>query len=374
MPEVPFTRIGAGQSARLVYQVMGSNGPIGNPNGIRFMDPGTSGGEALSGGAPIPGLFSLSGAMALADLGLGVANVGLSAAVLQTVRRVERRLDDVWLAVEYESRRITEVAQRLERVDVNVAEQNLRSSMRHVLSRCVHTNGVDLNGLDVLVDDLDKFTDSVAPWGFGLAPNLRLSSDTRAMLGAIWHMVYGAQLSMIATHNMPLDGDPERLRRHPFDDLCLHMVARLPSAVVARLHILRVLRGASDELGALVCANFFFAGEGERESYKNWFENRVEGDILAVLSGSDPIANVLADYLDSVLPEIESDEHVEELIAWVSDYLAAWMMSDAGLLFRAEQALLLNRDQEFWSALSLTPGDAYSFELDVDQAVLAVTD
>src|SRR5690349_19804834 len=101
MPEVPFTRIGAGQSARLVYQVMGSNGPVVNPEGIRFMDPGAAG-SAVPGGAPVPGLFSLSGAVGLADLGLGVANVALSAAVLQTVRRVERRLDDVWLGVQYQ--------------------------------------------------------------------------------------------------------------------------------------------------------------------------------------------------------------------------------------------------------------------------------
>ena len=111
MPEVPFTRIGGGQSARLVYQVMGNNGPVANPAGIRFMPPGSATDASSAVGGPVPGLFSMSGAIGLLDLGFGVANLGVSAAVLQSVRRIERRLDQVWLQLDYQARRIDEVAQ-----------------------------------------------------------------------------------------------------------------------------------------------------------------------------------------------------------------------------------------------------------------------
>ena len=76
MTEVPFAPIGPGQSARLVYQVMGGNGPIANPRGIRFMDPGSVDAGSLSGGGGIPGLFSAVGAVQMLDLGIGIANLG----------------------------------------------------------------------------------------------------------------------------------------------------------------------------------------------------------------------------------------------------------------------------------------------------------
>lgn len=39
MNTVPFDQLGPGQSGRLAYQVLGQNGPIFNPQNIRYLSP-----------------------------------------------------------------------------------------------------------------------------------------------------------------------------------------------------------------------------------------------------------------------------------------------------------------------------------------------
>ena len=321
MVEVPFDKLGPGQSGRLVYQVMGGNGPIFNPSGIRFMGPnGVSGADTALGGQ-VPGLFSLTGAVGLLDLGLSTANLGVSIATLQTVRRVESKVDRIWLDLELQTGQIREIAQRLERVDTNVAEQNLRSALKHVLSRASTTDGFDLTSMEPLFEDLDKFTDSVTPWGFGLSPNLRLSSDVRGMLGAVWHLVLGAQLTWISTHNQIVGGDPERCRRHPLDDYTHTMFAMLPNAIIDRLQLQIFLESAPDELGALVYDRFTWASENDRKGYASWMRERICDGTSAILATTNPIASALATQLGPVLPEIESDQDLDA--PWIGS-TATW--------------------------------------------------
>ena len=352
MSEVPFSRLGDGQSARLVYQVMGGGGPIPNPSGIRFMDPGFADSSA-TGGGPVPGMFSLTGAVELLDLGVGVANLGLTAATLAAVRRVERKVDQLWLETQYQTTQLQEVTRCLSRVDVNVAEQNLREALRYVLPRSATAKGFDFDVMDPLVEDIDKFTDSLGGWGYGLAPNLRLSTDVRAMLTGIWHVVHGAQLSLISVHNQQANGDPDQCKQHPLDGEMTALLSRLPHTVVDRLHIVRALSGAAQELGDKVYSEFTFAGESDRKRYADWVRDGLGGEINAILAATDPLSSALAEMVEPFVKTITTDEDVEEVQQWLLNYLAAWSMSDAGLLFRTEVALQVNRDADYWSCLSL---------------------
>src|SRR4051794_11405715 len=90
-----YERIGPGQVARLAWQVMGSNGPIHNPAGIRYLSADDPVAQALggSGGAGLPGLYAWSSIAQIATLGLSAVNLGVSLQTLSEVRRLRRQLD-----------------------------------------------------------------------------------------------------------------------------------------------------------------------------------------------------------------------------------------------------------------------------------------
>lgn len=57
--DAEFTKVGPGQSIRLVYQGMGQNGPISNPTNIRYIPAGTA--DAVSAAStPLAPLSALT--------------------------------------------------------------------------------------------------------------------------------------------------------------------------------------------------------------------------------------------------------------------------------------------------------------------------
>ncbi|WP_183096203.1 hypothetical protein [Nocardioides stalactiti] len=367
MGEVPFDRLGQGQSGRLVYQVMGENGPIFNPRGIRFMDPGSATAVDAASSGLLPSLLALTGGAELVDLGLGVVNLGLSVATLETARRLERKVDAIWARLDEQSERLDAIAIRLKRVDVNVAENNLRSALRHSLARSITPDGVDFSPFEVVANDVDKFTDSLDGWGYGLAPNLKLSSDVRSMLNAIWRLLYGAQASLIAAHNQYVHGDPDQVLIHPMMDAQNLILSGFPPSIVDRIAVLQVAGGAGKELGKMVNVQFYWAGSREKKQYAAWFRDRVFEPIEARLEAAHPLASAIADLL-APSHEVVSEEALRAALDDAHQYLIDWQSTDAGLVWRCEVVLALNRDLEFWESLELGTRPTLSFAIDLNQA------
>lgn len=351
---------------------MGGDDPIANPAGIRFMSPEESASLSAAMGNPVPSLFSALGAVGLVDLGLSAATLGVSLATLQSVRRVEDKIDSLWMQVELQQSQLQSMTQQLSRIDCNVAEQNLRSALAHLLPRASTDDGFNITVLESLHDDLDKFTDSIDTFGFGLAANLRLSTDVKAMLTAVWHLVYGAQLTWIAAHNQALAGDPERVQQHPFQQELLELFSSLPLAAIDRLHISRVLDGVARELGDLVYNQFMFAGDEQRRKFGEWIEGRALDPVLTVLGSTFPLASALAAELDHVLPDIETESDLNSIHEWILNYLAAWLLTDAGLVYRTMRCLALQRSSEAWSAFNLDGPGTVAFILDINRALETV--
>lgn len=94
---VQFDRLGPGQMGRLAYQILGSNGPVNNPSGIRYLQPtdpiAQAAGLAGSGGGGVPGLLLWSSVAQFATLGLSAANLGVSSKTLSEVLKIRHRLD-----------------------------------------------------------------------------------------------------------------------------------------------------------------------------------------------------------------------------------------------------------------------------------------
>ena len=95
MNTVPFDKLGPGQSGRLAYQVVGQNGPIFNPQNIRFLPP-----DSLEIPATSMGASGLSVGLAGASLIGSVLNLGISlfnafqiSGLHSRMNRIERKID-----------------------------------------------------------------------------------------------------------------------------------------------------------------------------------------------------------------------------------------------------------------------------------------
>ena len=107
---------------------------------------------------------------------------------------------------------------KVDRIDVQVAENNLRHALEYVLRQAVFGEGVDLRALSGLCDDIDKFNDSLSS-PLLLNFDLRLSSDIRGRLQEIYDLLYGIRKLVAQRYNIAVGGDPERIiTTNPTDD------------------------------------------------------------------------------------------------------------------------------------------------------------
>lgn len=209
--EVPFERLGPGQVGRLAYQVIGSDGPIKNPARIRYMSPD----EVIAPDAvtvPDGLLEAFDAAGGMIQLGLVSANLAVGVATLREVRQVKTAVKAIEGSVLETSARLQQIFERVERIDVGVAAQNLRSAMRHLLKQSIRDDlSVDLRVLSGVESDLSAFYEAIGSSGLGLHPSLRLPSDLRSMIELVKGLYRGARLATWADWNVAVAGDPDQV-------------------------------------------------------------------------------------------------------------------------------------------------------------------
>ena len=201
MNTVPFEQLGPGQSGRLAYQVFGQNGPIFNPQNIRYLSPDSVEIPATSMGA---GASALSAGLAGANLIGSVLNLGVSLFNAFQISGLHSRMNRI-------ERKIDHIVSKVDRIDTQVAENNLRHALEHVLRKSVSSEGVvDLRVLAGLCHDFDKFKESL-PSPVLLNFGLGLSSDIRDQLQLIYDLAYGTRKLVAQRYNTSVKGDPERI-------------------------------------------------------------------------------------------------------------------------------------------------------------------
>lgn len=198
MNTVPFDKLGPGQSGRLAYQVLGQDGPIFNPQNIRYLSPDSVEIPATSMGASglSVGLAGASLIGSILNLGVSLFNAFQISGLHSRMNRIERKIDHI--------------VAKVDRIDTQVAENNLRHALEHVLRKSVSSEGVDLRVLAGLCHDFDKFRESL-PSPLLLNFGLRLSSDIRDYLQLIYDLAYGTRKLVAQRYNTSVDGDPERI-------------------------------------------------------------------------------------------------------------------------------------------------------------------
>jgi hypothetical protein len=116
---VPFENLGPGQVGRLVYQVIGTDGPIFNPKNIAYLDPSSVVQTTANISAPAVGL---SGASLIA----GPGAVAISAATLKKCDHILRAITELAGDVAEMKETLQAVERRVKRIDTKVAETHLR--------------------------------------------------------------------------------------------------------------------------------------------------------------------------------------------------------------------------------------------------------
>lgn len=204
---VPFDKLGPGQSGRLAYQVLGQDGPIMNPQNIRYLSPDS---VELPANAMDAGASGLATGLAGANLICSFLNLGVSVYIASQVAGLHRKMDRLQETVDRIEPKVDYIVSKVDRIDIQVAENNLRHALDYVLRQAVSGEGVDLQVLSGLRDDIDKFTDSLSSphiLNFGL----RLSSDIRGRLQKIYYLLCSVRKLTAQRYNIAVGGDPERI-------------------------------------------------------------------------------------------------------------------------------------------------------------------
>ena len=198
--EVPFETLGRGQSGRLVYQVMGNTGPIHNPSNIRFMDPNSSS-DILTQTA-ITGPSAVQAGLAGAALISSAMNLAISASIAASVAALHKKMDRIEAKIDY-------VVQKVDRIDTQVAENNLRHAVDHMLRRAVmEEDRIDLKSLAAISSDLNRFMESL-PGPLFLNFSLVVSSDVRERIGQLLGLLSGIRQIVAQSYNLSVGGNKE---------------------------------------------------------------------------------------------------------------------------------------------------------------------
>jgi hypothetical protein len=360
--EAPFSRIGPGQSMRLVYQVMGQDGPIQNPRGIRYIpaqdEVSTAGGPMASLPPSLSDASALMGLAQMANLNLGVsvANLGVSTAILVEVRKQSRMLRELQAGMDEVRTGVERLVEMTERIDINVAEVQLRETLRHAMRSAIRDVEVDLALLgDLLRPALDRFVQSLGgELPAGARWDLVLSSDVREMVEACANLLYAGRVAALEAHNQACAGSAASVIRD--DTVVAHMRRLAETAALlstAGAGTRAVGREATDARGG---KSLFERGSEMRSHVRRLLSN-LDRDLGTLL----PVAPARA-----LLTELENqpvfaqarDDGAAALAGVAEDYLTSWLAhTDAGLLWRARHELDLQQDAGYWNGVGdwLTP-------------------
>lgn len=122
--EVPFEKIGPGQSGRLVYQVVGQGGPVWNPKNMIFLRPDQSPTHAGAESGPDLGA-ALAGINLLASAGI----LAISQQTLREVNRISQKLERMDAKLDTMDGKLDQLQAKAEMIDVKVSENNLRHGL-----------------------------------------------------------------------------------------------------------------------------------------------------------------------------------------------------------------------------------------------------
>jgi hypothetical protein len=207
---VPFEPIGKKQVGRLVYQVIGKDGPVFNPKNIRYLCPGDSGYPTnLPSLNPAQGvnLSNLTGVLSGLNLVASFANIALSCLILHKISKLERQIEQ---AKQQILDKLDVIDQKVTHIDIKVREIHLRESLNYLSKAYIKGNTIDLMEIKKFERDIAGFVQSHRPFEYGnLAHRFDLAYDMRERLTAFHSFLFHTRVMVAQAYNT-LHGDPSK--------------------------------------------------------------------------------------------------------------------------------------------------------------------
>ena len=364
--ESPFDRLGPGQVGRWAYQVLGKDGPIFNPSNIRYL-PSNYAEAALQGAEPSPlsGINPATLATGLSGVNLLVSTgtLALSAATYAECKKILQVVNQISIDVKEMKSMLQDIQDRVKRIDIHVAENNLREAMRHAFKEAFNPDAIDLASLHCLIGDFQGFAETLdAPLLFNFS--FRLSSDVRKEIFALLTFISNLRVLLSHQHNIKEGGNPlTSVRYNLVDD---YFDLPMDELVALAFHFGgcdRTFLDFAERLKKFILSNFLFSTESEATSiieqtheicFRPIWDDRITN--YATI-GSEALVNAAA--------PLKIDYSNAENQAILREVAFSWFYnSDASLIRRTWKELLALRDgyhQVFYPFLS--DSDATSSEL-----------
>lgn len=362
MQTVPFDVLGPGQKGRLIYQVLGKDGPIMNPMNIRYLRPDDAG---VMQSSLQSSQLDLAVGISAANLICSAGTLAISAYTAQQVAALHEKIDYLSGCAGRIEQQSQYIASKVEVIDTKVSENNLRHALVHVLGKAISRDGVDLQRLAALRKDIDVFTDAIpSPLLFNFG--VRLSSDVRDNLQRLAGLLLSVRDLVAHRHNMTVDAHPGRVVfMNPESE---YFFGELPSfADTAILHdrMMRLVGEVAQGIGAEVYNHFTFADEDDA----NHFQSIVLDQLAKPAEELFADRAVVGKLASLGLPqEIFANEDNDAVRAQIVELSRAWLwQSDAGLVHRTEMELAALSDgyhESVWSHLDWS-GEAEFNQIDV---------
>ena len=207
---VPFEKIGPGQSSRLVMQIMGKNGPVFNPNGIRYLPVEGAGLANVTPGVA-GGLAKAATALAGMNLLVSAGTLALSAATLAETKKISAKVDRLLEGQAQLGQDLDQIVARLDRIEIKVSEARLATLVAHACNdAAIDADEISFVAFAELAGDLDTFARDAAVVR-GVPSALRLGSDVRAALNRVVRLLRGVRLIIAEDFNR--SASPDRVWR-----------------------------------------------------------------------------------------------------------------------------------------------------------------
>ena len=342
MNTVPFDQLGPGQSGRLAYQVLGQDGPIFNPQNIRYLPPDSPGIPEILANPMAMVESALSAGLAGANLIGSILNLGVSLYIAHRINSLHKKVDHLQEIIDRIEQKIDYIVAKVDRIDTQVAENNLRHALNHVLQSAVSLERVDLRAIADLRGDISKFQESL-PSGLVFNFGLQLSSDIRNQLQLTYEFAYGIRKLVAQRYNISVDGNPELIiTMNPTEDYFrglgddLETLVKITSLKHSVLEVCRENRSYMP-----------FGGEGIKKNLLNFRKSEI--------ASFDEIFTEWG-FLDEYLPEeLFKDETSEAIEQGLYDLCCVWSHNtDAGLLWRTRielDGIADGYENTFWPQL-----------------------
>lgn len=348
---VPFEQLGSGQIGRLAYQVIGKDGPIFNPSNIAFLPPEVAPNVSHSLSDFAVGLSGL-------NLAATVGTLAISAITYRQIGKLHESVTVLGRIASATKKQVAEIAKRVERIDMRVAENNLRESMRHILQQAAHQDNIDLTKLLPLRSDIKNFVETLTSpiyFNFGV----RFASDVRDNLQATCSLLANLRWLVATRHNIAASARPSRVVSYNYS-LDLRRALRIDENIRSALIFARLDDAYADINSAVqqsVRSRFTFSDSSDLQHFSELLQSKLLGAIVSL--GTDLLPRGIAVYRS--LPDAVFEGNIEDVASRLTDIADTWMSSsDSALLLRVDlelEALERGYEAVFWPHLLDAPAN-----------------